>query len=342
MDSDRNLFPFVRIVGQEEMKLALLLNVVDPSIGGVLIRGEKGTAKSTTVRSVERILPPVPSSTGCRFHCDPRNVKNLCEECKEKLQKGELETYMRPMRVVELPLNATEDRISGSLDIEQVLATGKRKYEPGVLADANCNLLYVDEVNLLDDHIVDLLLDSAAMGRNNVDREGISFSHRSNFILLGPMNPEEGNLRPQLLDRFWMCVDVKGDINPDVRMEVIKRRLAFDEDPESYCQEYAAESDALREKLETARKSLKDIKISDDLIHQVAIVAIRFGMEGHRSDLAMIRAARANAALEGRNEVEVGDIAATAGMILRHRVKGGTFDQSTFKQEDLLRCLRGL
>lgn len=246
------------------------------------------------------------------------------------------------MEVVELPLNATEDRISGSLNIEEILASGKKKYEPGILAQANNNLLYIDEINLLDDHIVDLLLDSAAMGRNYVEREGISFSHPAKFILVGTMNPEEGSLRPQLLDRFGMCVDIVGETDPATRMAVIKQRLAFDADPAAYVKACEAETRELRERLVNARRTVKDVRISDELIHAVAIVAIKFKMEGHRADLAMIRAAKANAALEGRGEVTKDDILQTASLVLKHRLPAGPFEESAFRQEDLDRCLRGI
>lgn len=335
------LFPFVRIVGQEEMKRALLLNIVDPKIGGVLIRGEKGTAKSTTVRSLVQILPDVVSSKGCRFHCSVDSPRWMCEDCRRKLAEGTLVGERRRMSVVELPLNATEDRISGSLDLEHILSSGERRYEGGVLAKANGNLLYVDEVNLLDDHIVDLLLDSAAMGRNYVEREGVSFSHPSRFVLVGTMNPEEGSLRPQLLDRFGMCTDVAGDRDPEVRMEVIRRRLEFDDDPESYLDSCAGETEELRRRLADARESLGDVRLPDDIVHTVAVVSIRFGLEGHRADLAMIRAAKANAALDGRDEVTSDDIAETAGLVLRHRLKGGPFEEAQFSQTDLLRYMRG-
>ncbi len=229
---EKLLFPFVSVVGQDDMKKALLLNIIDPSIGGALIKGEKGTAKSTTVRSLSQILPYRETVKGCVFNCDPSKPDRLCPYCSEKLERGEKLIFeMKPMRVVELPLSATEDRVAGTLDIEHVLKTGEKKFEPGVLAQANGNLLYVDEVNLLDDHIVDLLLDSAAMGVNYIEREGVSFSHPSRFILVGTMNPEEGELRPQLLDRFGLSVDVKGDKDTETRMEVVKRRVAFDTDP---------------------------------------------------------------------------------------------------------------
>lgn len=341
MDRTTFNFPFVRIVGQEEMKRALLLNAIDPSIGGVLIKGEKGTAKSTTVRSLDQILPSVRSSKGCRFNCDASNPRAMCEECLRKFEEGTLESVERRMNVIELPLNVTEDRVSGSLDIEHILKTGERKYESGVLARANGNLLYVDEVNLLDDHIVDLLLDSAAMGRNYVEREGISFSHPAKFILVGSMNPEEGALRPQLLDRFGMSVDIKGEIMPDIRMEVIKRRLEFDNDPAAYTEKCQAETEELRKKLENAKAILAQVTITDKMLRAIAMVSIKFGLEGHRADLAMVRAAKAHAAFEGRTEVVEGDVLATAGLIIRHRMKSGPFEEAVFKQDDLLRYLRG-
>lgn len=339
--NDNLLFPFVRIVGQDEMKRALLLNIVDPGIGGVLIRGEKGTAKSTTVRSLVQVLPEIPSSKGCKFHCETNNIRYMCEECREKFLNGGLQSEDRQMEVVELPLNATEDRVSGSLDIEHILSTGQKSYEGGVLAQANGNLLYVDEVNLLDDHIVDLLLDSAAMGRNYVEREGISFSHPARFILVGTMNPEEGTLRPQLLDRFGMAVDVAADSVPETRMEVIKRRLAFDADPEGYTESCAADTEDLRNRIKAARESVRDVQVSDSIIHTIAVISIKFGIEGHRADLAMVRAAKANAALNGRTEVTEDDVEAIGGLVLRHRLKSGQFENAVFRQEDLRRCIRG-
>ena len=342
MTKESNLqFPFVRIVGQDEMKRALLLNIIDPGIGGVLLRGEKGTAKSTTVRSLEQILPTVPYVIGCPFHCNPDNSRYLCDDCKEHVTKGNYETGIRNMKVIELPLNATEDRISGSLDIEHILRTGERKYEGGVLAQANGNLLYVDEVNLLDDHIVDLLLDSAAMGRNFVEREGISFSHPAKFVLIGSMNPEEGTLRPQLMDRFGMCVEIKSEVNPDTRVQVIKRRLEFDADPEKFIKACEKETNELRDKVENAKKIVGEIEITDRVLTAIAMVSIHYKMEGHRADLAMIRAAKANAALEGRHEIKFEDISSTAPMILRHRIKSGPFEEAEFKQNELDSVLRG-
>lgn len=343
MADEHILFPFTRIVGQEKMKKALLLNIVDPGIGGVLIKGEKGTAKSTSVRSLVQVLPAVNVVKGCVFHCDPKHPKRMCVYCQEKMVKGEiLESATVPMKVVELPLSATEDRVSGTLDLEHVLKTGEKKFEPGVLAQANGNLLYVDEVNLLDDHIVDLLLDSAAMGINYIEREGISFSHPAKFILVGTMNPEEGNLRPQLLDRFGLSVMVEGEKEIDTRMEVIRRRLAFDADPESYIKDCQSELDALHDKIVNARKNLASIKVDESLIHAVAVVSIRSGMEGHRADISMIRAAKANAALEGRDKVTIDDVRDTAGLVLAHRLKKGPFEEAVFKEEDLETWLMGV
>jgi magnesium chelatase subunit I len=334
-------FPFVRIVGQEDMKRALLLNIIDPGIGGVLLRGEKGTAKSTTVRSLTQILPEVNCIEGCQFHCNPDNQRYLCDDCKKKMESGKYNAVKRSMQVVELPLNATEDRISGSLDIEHVLRTGERKYEGGVLAQANGNILYVDEVNLLDDHIVDLLLDSAAMGRNYVEREGISYSHPAKFILIGSMNPEEGTLRPQLMDRFGMCVEIKSERDPQVRVEVIKRRLAFDADPEGFTEACQADTEELKQRIARAKELVGKIEIPDTVLNAIAMVSIGFVMEGHRADIAMIRAAKANAALDGRTKIEFKDVSTTAPLILRHRLKSGPFEEANFRQNELDSIIRG-
>jgi len=340
---EKLLFPFVSIVGQEDMKRALLLNMIDPSIGGALIKGEKGTAKSTTVRSLAKILPCRETVEGCPFNCDPTRPDMLCPYCAEKLAKGEkLESRKVRMRVVELPLSATEDRVAGTLDIEHVLKTGEKKFEPGVLASANGNLLYVDEVNLLDDHIVDLLLDSAAMGVNYIEREGVSFSHPSRFILVGTMNPEEGELRPQLLDRFGLSVDVKGDKDTELRMEVVKRRIAFDMDPSGYTKQCQAETDAMREKVTKARENLPKVSADDSIIKAIVTVTTSFGIDGHRADITMMKAAKANAALEGRTEVTKDDIRAVASLVLSHRMRRRPFEESAFDTEELERCLQSI
>jgi len=334
------MFPFVRVVGQDLMKKALLLNIIDPGIGGVLIKGEKGTAKSTSIRSLSQILPMRPTVVGCPFHCDPRYPKRMCIQCREKLSKGEeLKSEEMPMTVVELPLSATEDRVSGTLDLEHVLKTGEKKFEPGVLAQANGNVLYVDEVNLLDDHIIDLLLDSAAMGVNYIEREGVSFSHPAKFILIGSMNPEEGSLRPQLLDRFGLCVDIEGEKEVPTRMEVIKRRMEFDKDPEGYLESCKDEIDELRKKIVTARETLSEVKLDDKIIHDIVMVSIHFKMEGHRADITMMRAAKANAALDGRKEVTKQDLREIAPLVLSHRLKKRAFDNVTFDEKELDVCL---
>ena len=337
---ERLLFPFVSIVGQEDMKKALLLNIVDPGIGGALIKGEKGTAKSTTVRSLNQILPFKEVVDGCNFNCDPSRPDRLCPYCSEKASKGGLPSHRERMRVVELPLSATEDRVAGTLDIEHVLKTGEKKFEPGVLAQANGNLLYVDEVNLLDDHIVDLLLDSAAMGVNYVEREGISFSHPSRFILVGTMNPEEGELRPQLLDRFGLSVEVRGDGDMERRMEVVRRRLAFDSDPEGYTKKVAEESEALTERIVRAREILPEVVADEDVLRAVVTVTTNFGIDGHRADITMMKAAKANAALDGRKNVIKDDIRDVAALVLSHRMRRRPFEEQAFDYEELDRCLQ--
>ena len=340
---EKILFPFVSIVGQEDMKRTLLLNIVDPGIGGALIKGEKGTAKSTTVRSLSQILPDRTVSKGCPFGCDPSRPDRLCPYCAEKMEKdGSLPSAQTRMKVVELPLSATEDRVAGTLDIEHVLKTGEKKFEPGVLAQANGNLLYVDEVNLLDDHIVDLLLDSAAMGVNYIEREGVSFAHPSRFILVGTMNPEEGELRPQLLDRFGLSVDVKGDRDTEQRMEVVRRRIAFDEDPQAYTESVRDETEKMKRKIIRARELLPKIETDDSVLRAVVTVTSAFGLDGHRADITMMKAAKANAALEGRTQVTKDDIRAVAALVLSHRMRRRPFEEESFDFEELDRCLESI
>ena len=335
------LFPFAAIVGQEQMKTALLLNIVDPGIGGVLIKGEKGTAKSTAVRSLAQVLPEVEHVKGCIYRCDPSQSRRLCPTCAEAIASGvKLEREISPMRVVELPLSATEDRIAGTLDIEHVLQTGKKKFEPGVLAQANGNLLYVDEVNLLEDHMVDLLLDAAAMGVNYVEREGISFEHPAKFILVGSMNPEEGDIRPQLLDRFGLCVEVRGEKDLTVRTDIVERRLAFDADPKGFTEEYEKETKRIGDSILSARKILAKTSPDKELIAMASHVALYFEMEGHRADITMVRAARANAALDGREKAKKSDFEIIAPMVLTHRIKRKPFEDSTFDLGELRLCLQ--
>ena len=341
--SGLSVFPFTRIVGQDDMKRALMLNVVDPGIGGVLIKGEKGTAKSTTVRSMNNVLPFLNVVSGCPFRCEFGRTERYCPYCKERLEKGEeLKPEKVRMRVIDLPLSATEDRVSGTLDLEHVLKTGEKKFEPGVLAAANGNILYVDEVNLLDDHLVDLLLDSAAMGVNYVEREGVSFTHPARFVLIGTMNPEEGDLRPQLLDRFGLSLDIKGEREVKRRAEVVKRRVEYDSDPETYIRNAQGELDEMCEKLTRARELLPKVVAGDDVVEMIVSVMIHFGVDGHRADITLMKAAKANAALEGRTKVTKDDIRATAELVLSHRLKRRPFEEAGLDKEELERCLQEL
>jgi len=334
-------FPFTAIVGQNEMKNALILNIINPSIGGVLIRGEKGTAKSTAVRALTELLPQR-TAAKCPFRCDVSS-DSLCPYCSETAGKGgKIETEETGMGVVELPLSATEDRVAGTLDLEHALKTGKKKFEPGVLAKANGNILYVDEVNLLDDHLVDLLLDSAAMGRNYVEREGVSFSHPSKFILVGTMNPEEGDLRPQLLDRFGMAVDVKSEKDVDTRMEVIRRRLEFEKDPDAFLKRYAKEQKELRERILKAQKTMVNMKLDDEALKTAVEASLYFGVDGHRADITLLKAASAYAAFYGRDRTMKEDVASIANLVLTHRMRRNPFQESAIDEEELKNWIKNL
>ncbi len=320
-------FPFSAIVGQQTLKLALLLNAVDSRVGGVLIRGEKGTAKSTAVRALAAVLPSVDVVEGCRFSCDPSDPGAWCTECRTRRESGPLPKAKRAARVVDLPVSATEDRLIGSLDLEHALKHGERVYEPGLLASANRSILYVDEVNLLDDHLVDTLLDAAAMGVNTIEREGVSFTHPARFILVGTMNPEEGEIRPQLLDRFGLCVDVEGVREPESRVEIVRRRRAFEEDPGAFERAWADTEDELSASIKHARLRLPGIVVQDELLYAVANLALTAGVDGHRADQVMVRAAAAHAALNGRNIVEISDVARVAPLVLAHRMRRTLFDE---------------
>jgi magnesium chelatase subunit D len=321
------VFPFSAIVGQERLKLALLLNAVDPRVGGVLIRGEKGTAKSTAVRALSAVMPKIAVVDGCRFSCDPADPASWCDECRTRRDAGPLPRADRPTSLVELPVSATEDRLVGTLDLEHALRQGEKRFEPGLLARANRAILYVDEVNLLDDHIVDTLLDAAAMGVNTVEREGVSFRHPARFVLVGTMNPEEGELRPQLLDRFGLCVDVQGERDPEARVEIVRRRREFDRDPRAFAERWADHESELRARLRAARARIDAVQLPDELLYSIANLALTVGVDGHRADEAMARAAAAHAALQGRDIAELADIAAVAGLVLAHRTKRTLFDE---------------
>lgn len=316
------LYPFTAIVDQEEMKRALLLNAVDPGIGGVLLRGERGTGKSTAARALAALLPPIRVIRDCPFHCDPGAPDSWCPWCQERHAQGEpLEEDLIPTPFVNLPLSVTEDRLVGTLDIERALKEGVWAFQPGLLASAHRGVLYIDEVNLLDDHLVDLLLDVAAMGVNVVEREGISFTHLSRFILIGSMNPEEGDLRPQLLDRFALAVDVSTVRDLEMRMRIMERHLAFRQDPAGFRAQWDAKEEALRGRILQARSRLPGVTHTPQDLEAIATLVARVQVPGHRAELAILRAARANAALEGRDALTPEDITLAAALALRHRLR---------------------
>lgn len=315
-------YPFTAIIGQDKMKLALILNLVNPALGGVLIRGEKGTAKSTAVRGLTDLLEEVAVVEGCPFHCRPGHGE-LCAECREK---AELHTIPYTRRVVELPVSSTEDRVVGSLSMEQAIKKGEKVFEPGLLAQANGNILYVDEINLLDDHIVDVLLDSAAMGVNTVEREGVSFSHPARFVLVGTMNPEEGDLRPQLLDRFGLVVEIRGEQDVAMRSELIRRRMDYEKSPADFCREWETEQAKLREQVRRAQELLGSVIIPDRLYEDAAKIGVALQVDGHRSDIVLLKAACTLAALEGAAEVTREHLIEVAPMVLTHRMRRLPFD----------------
>ncbi|PKM48062.1 MAG: magnesium chelatase ATPase subunit I [Firmicutes bacterium HGW-Firmicutes-8] len=342
MSELKKIYPFAALVGQEEMKKGLLLNAVNPKLSGILIRGEKGTAKSTAVRALAALLPEIEVVADCLYGCNPDDITTMCMNCRERQANGEtLPRERRKMRVVDLPVSATEDRVVGTLDIEQAIKRGEKRFEPGVLAQANRGILYVDEVNLLDDHIVDVLLDSAAMGVNTVEREGVSFSHPANFILVGTMNPEEGELRPQLLDRFGFCVNITGIIDPALRVEVVKRRAAFEEDPESFADRWEAEQDKLRRQIIEAKALLPKVQISDEMLFLIAGIAIEMGVDGHRADLIMMKAAKTMAAFNGREEVSEEDVRQSVDLALLHRMRRKPFQELAVDRQKLQGVMAG-
>jgi Mg-chelatase subunit ChlI len=323
-------YPFTAIVGQERMTRALTLNAVDPRIGGVLIRGQRGTAKSTAARALAALLPPLRVIQGCRFSCDPDNQAAWCTECKEKyigVADPPVQTRLTPF--INLPISATEDRVVGTLDIEAAIQKGERRFEAGVLAAANRGLLYIDEVNLLDDHVVDVLLDSAAMGVNIIEREGVSFSHPARFILVGTMNPEEGDLRPQLLDRFALSVQVQGLNSALERVAIIKRRLAYENDPQGFYEQWKSREQELSFKIAQARRLLDKVTYQREDLLSIARLTAEFGVDGHRPDMVILKTARAQAAFDGRVKIEQQDIYTAAELALAHRLKRSAFENST-------------
>ncbi len=330
------VYPFTAIVGQERMKRALVLNAVNPSIGGVLIRGERGTAKSTAARALAALLPQIEVVADCRFGCNPHEPERLCDECRERVARGEtLPVAIRRTRVVDLPVSATEDRVVGTLDIEKAIQMGERQFDPGVLAAANRGILYVDEVNLLDDHVVDLLLDSAAMGVNVVEREGISFQHPARFILVGTMNPEEGELRPQLLDRFALSVEVHGLANANERMAILERHIGFDADPVRFYQSWLPQEQELSARIDAGRRIVDNVHYTRRDLFAIANLTAGLHVDGHRADLVILKAARAHAAFEGRTQITERDILLAAELALPHRLKRGPFSETSLYEGEL-------
>lgn len=318
------------------MVRALLLNAVDARIGGVLIRGERGTAKSTAARALAELLPQVKTIEGCRFGCNPDEPTTWCTECRERAARGEdLPVVLRPTPFVNLPVSATEDRVVGTLDIEQAIQKGERHFEPGILAAANRGLLYIDEVNLLDDHVVDLLLDAAAMGINIVEREGISFTHPARFMLVGTMNPEEGDLRPQLLDRFGLSVDIQGIRDPRERVAIMERNLAFEQDPLAFRQAWQEKEQALSERIARARTLVNQVTYTRRHLLAIAALTASLNVDGHRADLVILKAARAQAAFDGRTRLTDEDIALAAELALPHRIRRGPFYDTDITSTEL-------
>ena len=311
------VFPFSALIGQEELKLGLILNAVNPAVGGILIRGEKGTAKSTAVRGLAELLPEIEVVEGCRFSCDPDRPGDFCSDCRNR--NSEMTATTKKVRLIDLPLNATEDRVVGGIDFSKAIQTGTAVLQPGLLADAHRSLLYIDEVNLLDDHIVDLVLDAAASGRNVVEREGISFSHPARIILIGTMNPEEGDLRPQLLDRFGLCIEVTASQDVDERVELLKRRESYDGDQDGFKKRHAPETRKIQERLKRAQRLLPGVRLPSHMRTYISELCATKNVAGHRADLVMEQAARALAAYEGKEKVSNAHIARVAPMVLLHR-----------------------
>ncbi|MDX1687762.1 MAG: ATP-binding protein [Candidatus Promineifilaceae bacterium] len=329
------VFPFTAIVGQERMKRALVLNAVNPQIGGVLIRGERGTAKSTAARALAALLPDIEVVADCRFGCDPNRPNSWCDECRVRHSDGDAPMLTRRTPFVDLPVSATEDRVVGTLDIEKAIQRGEKHFETGVLASANRGLLYVDEVNLLDDHVVDLLLDSAAMGVNVVEREGISFSHPARFILVGTMNPEEGDLRPQLTDRFAFSVQISGLLDPRQRVEIMERRIAFELDPVGFREKWAEQEKELSAQIAHAREVVNKVRYTRRDLAAIAHLTASMKVDGHRADLVILRGAQAHAALHGRETIAEQDILLAAELALPHRIKSRPFQESEVNVYDL-------
>ncbi len=323
------VFPFTAIVGQELLKKALLLNAIDPSIGGVLIKGDKGTGKSTAVRALAHSLPKIQIVEDCPFQCHPESMKLMCKACQHRIEPGgNLPWKDKAMEIVDMPLSATEDMVVGSIDIKRVLTDGIKALEPGILARANRNILYIDEVNLLDDHLINILLDAAAMGVNSIEREGISLYHPARFMLVGTMNPEEGELRPQILDRFGLCVDVHALTSGPERLEIIRRRKAFDRDCWEFEEQFADEQQKLKNSIAKAQDLLPEVLVNDEKLEKIVAITSGLGIKTHRADIVIEKTACALAALAGRREVAEEDILEAALLALPHRRKQQPFEKS--------------
>ncbi len=322
-------FPFSAIVGQDEMKLAMMIAAVDRTVGGVLLFGDRGTGKSTAVRALANLLPKMRACVGCPYSCAPDS--DFCDraQCRVEARGDARKNRLTEVPVVDLPLGVTEDRVVGALDIEKALVHGEKSFDPGLLARANRGFLYIDEVNLLEDHIVDLLLDVAASGENLVEREGMSVRHPARFVLIGSGNPEEGELRPQLLDRFGLVVDVKTPTEISERIEVIRRRDSFERDPDGFCRKWARQDGKLRRRIVHARDSLETVSLSDEILGKAAEICIALGTDGSRGELTLMRAARAHAALNGEGEVNLGHLREVSEMALGHRLRRDPLDESS-------------
>ena len=330
------VYPFTAIVGQERMKRALILNAIDMRIGGVLIRGERGTGKSTAARALAALLPEINVIADSPFNDDPQNPESWSDIARERYGNGTPPPVeRRRIRFVDLPVSATEDRVVGTLDIEKAIQRGERHFDPGVLANANRGILYVDEVNLLDDHVVDLLLDSAAMGVNVVEREGISFSHPARFILVGTMNPEEGDLRPQLLDRFALSVEVHGIGNANERMEILERHIAYETDPEAFRHEWTEAERELSDRIAAAREIVDEVQYTRGDLRLIALMTSNMQIDGHRADLVILKAARAHAAFQGRRQINRDDILLAIELAIPHRLKRGPFADAQVNMDAL-------
>jgi magnesium chelatase subunit I len=325
-------FPFSAIVGQDEMKLAILIAATDPTVGGVLVFGDRGTGKSTAVRSLAALLPKMRAVIGCRYGCDPNAGGSACEECRAMKLAGKpdatLKSHLIPVPVIDLPLGATEDRVVGALDLERALSQGVKAFEPGLLARAHRGFLYIDEVNLLEDHLVDLLIDVAASGENVVEREGLSVRHPARFVLVGSGNPEEGELRPQLLDRFGLSVEVKTPTDLSGRIDIVKRRDAFERDPITFAAQWHKEDERIRRRIVAARGRLAEVSVPDSVLERAAELCMKLGTDGLRGELTLMRAARALAALDGDTQTTTDHLRRVAPSALRHRLRRNPLDDA--------------